>query len=212
MSKVKLVLFDIGNVVIRSTHQITIAIFWELGVRPDKAPLFFHQKAYGEFARGQISGEQFAEATREALEAPWLTDKQILVAHNAHLYMVDDEIVAIIDEISAKGHLLGFVTTTNEWQTEQELQLIDLSIRYHCPVVRSHRIRMSKTDAGAWPVILRELRDNLSESGNRLLIDDSKSNNDSAEASGLETHLYHPRPGVGVLKLRADLRDRGILS
>lgn len=206
------VLFDIGNVIIRSTHQITVAILWELGVRPDKAPLFFHQKAYGEFARGRITGAQFAQATRDVLEAPWLTDEHIRAAHDAHLYMVDDDVVSIIDELFESGNLFGFVTTTNEWQTEREIRLINLASHFRCPVVRSHRIGMTKTDPGAWPVIFGELGDDLSNAGERLLVDDSNVNNAAAETAGLVTYLYDPGYNGGRAMLRAKLQEYNLFS
>lgn len=206
MSEVKLVLFDIGNVILRATHQITFAILWDFGARPDKVALFFHQKAYGDFARGRITGEQFAQATREVLEAPWLTDKQIRAAHDAHIYMVDDAVMEVVREIDQNERLLGFVTTTNEWQTEREYQFFDLD-----PVVRSHEIGMSKTDPGAWPVILKELGVDFARASEILLVDDARANLIAAEGAGLKAFSYDPAPTSGGNALRKRLETLKLL-
>ncbi|MDO8581266.1 MAG: hypothetical protein Q7S16_00115 [bacterium] len=206
MDKPEKVLFDIGNVILRATHQITFAILWELGVRPDKVALFFHQKAYGEFALGRITGEQFAQATREVLEAPWLTDKQIRAAHDAHIYMVDDAVMEVIRELDHKKRLLGFVTTTNEWQTEREHQFLDLG-----SVVRSHEIGMTKTSVNAWIMILQQFKMSMDQAPSILLVDDASANNAFAETVGLATYQYDPRPIIGVEKLIAELRERQLL-
>lgn len=213
MSKIQLVLFDVGNVIVRATHKITEAIFWELGVRPDKVALFFHCKAYGEFARGRITGEEFAQAVREALEALYLTNKQIHTAHDAHIYMVDAAVVEMLEQIDVEQIPLGFVTTTNLWQTARERQLINLADAFG-PVVRSHDFGMTKTDEGVWPVILRALHWQDRDPSTILLVDDAPANIATAQKQlpGIEVHLYDPTPVVSVAKLREDLTRRGLLK
>jgi len=242
VSKIQFTLFDVGNVILRATHAITYAILWELGVRPDKAALFFHSKAYADFARGKITGEQFAQAVREACEAPHLTDEQIRAAHDAHIYMVDGAVMMILNELRDRERALGFVTTTNEWQTAREESMCKLQTDFG-HVVRSHVVGVAKTDPDAWPVIFAGFRPYVEEwnylsrdrrgQGNvpnvyvnfrayrRLLercqlqsilfVDDASANCDAARRAGLQTHQYDPTPGVGVKKLRAALRERGLL-
>lgn len=210
MSQIKLVLFDVGNVIVRATHKITEAILLELGVHPDKAVLFFHSPAYGQFACDKITGEQFAQTVREALEAPYLNDAQIRAVHDAHIYMVDEAVVAVIEELKARGVSLAFVTTTNVWQTEREKQLVDLAGRFG-PVVLSHEIGKTKTDAGAWSVILALLNWQDRAPFTILLVDDARANCEAASRADLQVHQYDPTPVVGMKELREDLTRRGLL-
>lgn len=204
------VLFDIGNVILRSTHQITFAAFWDLGVRPDMAARFFHGQHYGDFARDRIDGASFAARTRDALEAPHLTDDEIRAAHNAHIYAEDTHVTQLLDEIRKRHVPIGFVTTTNIWQTERELEIVSLA-EHLGPVVRSFEIRMTKTDEGAWPVILHALEWQDRDPATILLVDDAKGNCDAAARAGLRIHQYDPTPVLGVENLRTALREHGVL-
>lgn len=213
MPQIKLVLFDVGNVILRATHKITEAILWDLGVRPDRVALFFHGPAYGAFARGKITDEQFAQAVCETLEASQLTDAQIRAAHDAHIYMVDEAVMNVIYEIIKSRRVsLAFVTTTNVWQTAREMIFINL--RGLGMVVRSHDIGMTKTDEGAWPVILKALNQNDRDPCAILFVDDAPANIAAAQAQlpGIQTHLYDPTPVMGVAKLREDLKRRGLFQ
>lgn len=209
MTIIKLVLFDVGNVIVRATHKITEAILWDLGVRPDKVALFFHNPAYGQFARGNITGEQFACEMRDVLDAPYLTDEQIRAAHDAHIYMMDEAVMGVLIEIKEEDVLLAFVTTTNEWQTGREKQFINLAGLG--PVVRSHEIGMTKTDKGAWKAILGQLKYGMEDAPNILLVDDARANCDTAARAHLQTYMYDPTPVVGAAKLREELQRRGAL-
>jgi len=175
-------------------------------VRPDKWALFFHQSAYGQFARGRITGEQFATSVREAVEAPYLTDALVRAAHDAHIYAVDAEVLAVLESLKGQGVPLAFVTTANAWQTARERELIDLAGRYG-PVVRSHEIRMTKTDPGVWSTILAGLGWQDRDPATILLVDDAVANCASARGAGLRVHQYNPTPVVGVEELRIVLRE-----
>lgn len=207
---IKHVLWDVGNVVVWATHDVTFAVLRELGVRSDKAKQFFSLGVYGEFARGKISGAEFAGAVRFALEAPHLTDGQIRAAHDAHIYMVDEGMVRLLEEIRLRGVRQGFVTTTNVWQTERERELVHLAENYG-PVVRSHEMQMSKTDTGAWPRVLLELGLGELASSGILFIDDGVSNIAAAREAGLTTLFYDPTPVLGVQELRRRLVELGLL-
>lgn len=147
---------------------------------------------------------------REALEAPHFTDAQIRAAHDAHIYAVDEAVVAVLEALKSRGVPLAFATTANLWQTERERQLVDLAGQFGL-VVRSHDIGMTKTDEGAWPVILKALNWHDREPSTILLVDDARFNCEAAQRAGLQTHQYDPTPVVGVAKLREDLKRRGLL-
>lgn len=184
------VIFDVGNVIVRATHQITYAILDDLGVRPDKRPFFFHNPAYGKFARGQITGEEFAQEVSRLLEVD-LTVDQIRRAHDHHMYGLDHRVMKILDNLVANGMPLAFATTTNEWQTEREKELtvrdyeLD-ELELYGPVARSHIMGVTKTDLGAWPKILNVLGIQQTEAGSTLFVDDATMNCQAAEAAGIQ--------------------------
>ncbi|MDO8598974.1 MAG: HAD-IA family hydrolase [bacterium] len=210
-TSIQLVLFDVGNVIVRATHAITFAILAELGVRPDKWALFFHGKHYSDFARGKITGAEFAQAVREVLEAPNLTDDFIRIAHDAHIYAVDPDAVAVLGALKAADVPLAFVTTTNEWQTARELEFIRLSEQFG-PVVRSHEIGMTKTDPDAWSAILRTIGWQECDPSTILLVDDSAANCKAARSEGISVHQYDPTPVNGVTTFRYALSECGLLT
>ncbi|MBI4143015.1 hypothetical protein HY480_04020 [Candidatus Uhrbacteria bacterium] len=207
----QLVLFDIGNVILRATHAITYAILAELGVRPDQCALFFHGKHYGDFARGKITGHDFARDVCRVLEVPESADALIRTAHDAHIYAVDEAVLDVLHALHGRNVPLAFVTTTNAWQTERERALIDLAGQFG-PVVRSHEIGMTKTDRDAWPMILKELGWQDRDPSSILLVDDSKSNCRAAMGSvGLDYHQYDPTLVKGISALGHALVERGLL-
>lgn len=207
------ILFDVGNVILRSTHAITHAILWELGVRPNKAALFFQGPHYAGFARGQISDATFADAVRHALEAPHLTDRDIRKAHDAHIYMVDIRIASILEHLHHDSDCpIAFATTTNEWQTARERELIDLAGRFG-PVFRSHEVGCTKTDPDAWGIILEKVGWAHRDPATILLVDDSRESCSAAHKAGLGFHVYDPSPHRdGPAELRNLLQACGALS
>lgn len=211
MSTIKLVLFDIGNVILRSTHQITFAVLWELGVRPDFAPLFFHSQPYRDFARGKITGMEFTERVGRLLEASWLTQNQIRTAHDAHIYMLDVDVMQIMDELFRERFPVGFVTTTNEWQTARERTFVELQAIG--PVARSHEMGVTKTDPGAWPLILERFAVLAPTNPSSILfVDDAPANIVAASDAGLATHHFNANLQDGARELREALKAHDVLQ
>lgn len=207
--EVKFVWFDVGNVIVRASHEITHAILRDLGVAPDRASLFFSCQAYREFSRGAIDIEQFTKAMEKLLKCNLSMD-ELRAAHDAHIYMVDKDVREIIVTLYNRHIPICFVTNTNMWQTTRvENELIGLTS--FGSVYRSHEFGKLKTDAGFWDnllVVKRVQRDLVSSI---LFIDDDRNNLAWAKAAGLQTYLYDPTYGKGAKKLRAMLKRRGLL-
>ncbi|MBI2552375.1 HAD hydrolase-like protein [Candidatus Uhrbacteria bacterium] len=205
-------LFDVGNVIVRATHAITWAILEDYGIPPDVAVQFFRNEDYADFARGKLTGTEFANRLGSRhLKNSWLGYIELRAAHDAHIYIVDDVVVNLLDGLKMVKVPLAFVTTTNKWQTMREMQLIELEKRFG-QVVRSHDIGKTKTDEGAWPVILKALHWQDKDPSAILLVDDALANCEAARRAGLQTHQYDPTPVVGVQKLRAALREHGLFK
>jgi hypothetical protein len=71
---------------------------------------------------------------------------------------------------------------------------------------------MTKTDPGAWPVILRESGWQDHDPSSILLVDDAAANCETARRDGLVIHQYDPMPVIGVTKLRRALVEHGFLT
>lgn len=210
MSQIKFVLFDVGNVVVRATHEITYAILRDYGIAPEAAQRFYQNKDYADFARGKITSSEFVDRLMgEHLQNKFLGYHELCIAHDAHIYAVDPLVVEVLKELKALRVLLGFVTNTNKWQTLRELQLINLEKEF-ARVVRSHDIGMIKTDEGAWPAILKKFGCQNEDPSTILLVDDSVVNCEAASRAGLQVHQYDPTLAVGVTKLRAALLNYGL--
>ena len=120
-----ILLFDVGNVIIEADHEITYRKLQDYGIPREKAHLFFKNNEYFDFGRGKINGRGFYEAIIEKYLGFPLDYQQVKDAHDSHLHGFDQIVVALLERLPKIQ--LAFATNTNEWQTERERQLIDLS-------------------------------------------------------------------------------------
>lgn len=175
-----ILLFDVGNVIVKADHEITHRRLQAYGVPSENAGLFFKNEEYSDFGRGKINGEDFYRALiGKYLRFP-LDYRQVKNAHDEHLCGLDEAVVAILDRLPKNR--LAFATNTNEWQTEREKQLIDLGL-YSNRIFRSNDIRMLKTDDAYFPHIVDKLQ---VEAGKIILVDDNPENASKAKKYGLQ--------------------------
>lgn len=199
---IKLVLFDVGNVVIRATHAITWAILEDWGLAPEVARRFFANEDYADFARGRLDGNQFAQRLMEVhLRIDFPSYLELRVAHDAHMYDVDRGTIGVLDSLRAREISLAFATDTNPWQTLREAQLVDL--RKYGRVFRSHDLGALKADGGVFERILAELGE---EPSRVLFVDDSPEKVERAAALGMVTHRF-----TSAATLRQELTRFGLL-
>ncbi|MDP3771741.1 MAG: hypothetical protein Q8R16_05560, partial [bacterium] len=123
-------------------------------------------------------------------------------AHDAHLYDVDAETVAILNALRSRGVPLAFATDTNEWQTARERELIDLTP--YGRVFRSHELGALKADGGVFEHIVSELD---VEPQHILFIDDSPEKVVCAATLGMVTHRF-----TTARALQGTLTEYGLLS
>ncbi len=199
MTTKQILLFDIGNVVIEADHEITHGLFVGYGVPEEKAVLFFRNKEYIAFARGDLTEREFYEATLKHLNHQ-LSYEQVREAHDAHLIRVDKGVVDILDKVPRRK--LAIATNTNAWQTAREKQLIDIT-KYSDHVFRSDEMHMLKGDKECFPYIAEKLG---VERNNVVLIDDSSRNTEKAQEQGLRAILY-----TGAEQLSEEMQSRGFI-
>jgi FMN phosphatase YigB (HAD superfamily) len=138
----KVLLFDIGGVVVKFNHEITFSYLQNLGVPRKKAELFFRCPEYADFCRGKISSREFYEALMGYFNTPGITYEQVKDASFLHAYAVIPETLELIDKLSKKYRIV-ITTDTNDWQTARQQQLVDLS-RFR--FFRSDEMGVLKTD------------------------------------------------------------------
>ncbi len=177
---IRLVLLDVGNVIVLAMHDITTAALVRHHIRPDLAKRFFANEAYAEFARGRLSPEEFYEFQRMNLQTQLPYDA-IVATHDEHMYGVDREVLDVISRLATE---LAFATDTNPWQTARERRLVRLDYFRPERIFRSNELGALKRDPGTFDRIVRELDRDPNEI---LFVDDSPEKVEQAQLLGLKT-------------------------
>ncbi|MEK6983954.1 MAG: HAD hydrolase-like protein [Nanoarchaeota archaeon] len=196
-----ILLFDVGNVIVKADHEITYRKLQDYGVPGDISRLFFKNAEYYDFGRGKIDGMGFYRAVIEKYLGIPLEYQQVKDAHDSHLHEIDRAVVSILERIPKSQ--LAFATNTNDWQTEKERRLIDLTL-YSDKIFRSNETHMLKTDNACFPHIVSQLH---VESGQIILVDDNLENILKAREHGLKTIQFS-----NAGQLLRELERRGIIS
>jgi glucose-1-phosphatase len=184
MKKPTVVLFDVGNVIIQADHAVTHDLLESLGVAPYNARYFYESEEYGAFSRGHLTARQFHQRLVTTYFHVPLSYHELERTHHQHIFCVDPGVVEVLNELTSVR--LGFLTDTNEWQTDRERELIRLE-NYGSDIFRSHEMSMLKVDPGTFPRVVAELGAEASEV---LLIDDSPEKIAKAKVYGLQTLLF----------------------
>ena len=195
-----IVIFDVGNVVIKADHSITHQILVDYGVPQNRAKTFFENYEYKEFGRGNLDEETFYRVLIGKYLKFQLPYESIVKAHDKHLYGVDKGVVGLLSKLP-RGNL-AFSTNTNVWQTRREQELIDLR-KYSPRIFRSHEIHLLKTDNGCFQYLVSQLKTSPSDT---LFVDDKLENTLEAQKHGLQTHHFK-----SVGQLAAELKRRNLV-
>lgn len=193
----KVVMWDIGNVLVRAFHERTVHRLVELGVGTCAAKKFFSDRSYADFARGQINGPVFHDLQVNEVLCADLSIYYLRQAHDCHIVEAIPEALDLVARCNVR---VAFATSTNPWQNYRVDQLIgDLSRFNPIYAFRSCEAGMLKTDPGCWNYIAPYVtigggRAILNEEV--LLIDDSADNRAAAETVGFQTYAYTPNDGA----------------
>jgi len=194
------IVFDIGHVVVKADHELTINALRQKGVREELAKNFFFHDSYIAYARGEKSSEEYA-ADMIAYFGSGLRVDDLLHCHDIRIYEVDTAVMGLIGELYATHGAVHFLTNTNPWQTDRvENQLIPHLSQYGM-ILRSHELRKLKADPGCFD----DAASILGAKG--ILIDDSSKNVEVARASGWGGILYESPD-----QLLQELRSKHLLS
>lgn len=189
---IKLVLWDIGNVIIDSHHSVTIARLVGMDVPYMRARKFFKHSSYRDFARGTIDSAEFHRQQCEQLGGN-IPISIMRATHDSHMFGVDLEVLEIVRAVKLP---IAWATATNPWQTPRQQQLVDLQgmfpdSRWFC----SNQTGKLKTDPGAFSEIVAALGLAPDEI---LFVDDNAGNCAAASATGLVTVQYTNASQLGA--------------
>lgn len=185
---IKLVLCDIGNVLMLADHRRTIESFEIQGVPPKKAKAYFSRPDYASLGKGQIDWQEYCDNLKKEWEFA-LDNSEILHNHSSHIYAIDRGMKYLLCRLSDRIPF-AFITNTcfPEWQRYRQLEPLFESV---WAAWRSDIFGNHKADEG---VFSRIVSDWVPEKlGIKVLpeeilfIDDSRAN---CEAAVKETGMY----------------------
>jgi len=123
MSKIKVVLFDIGNVLMLAAHQRTIEDYiLRHGIPRDLAEGYFQRPDYAETGKGRLEWHDYCERLRMEWRVS-ISDDEINSIDASHIYAVDLGALSLVEVLMAKMPV-GFVTNTciPEWERYVQLE------------------------------------------------------------------------------------------
>lgn len=193
MKNINTLLFDIGNVFIFADHDITYKhLIEKYKVSKKSASRFYEINEYIAFSEGEITGDEFAEAVRNAINNPKLTTKQIRYSHDIHLVEPIEEAISVLNALyQGRKYQLAFITNTNVWQNEKIDKLFDFS-RYSDIIIRSNEEGITKRNPKIFKKVLHKIG-----AKNVLFIDDSLDNIKTANSVGIQSlHVAKNTPNL----------------
>lgn len=189
-SQIKLIIFDLGNVMIPINMAATASAFAQLGV-PNIQKYVNQSHSMGgfftDFEQGLISPTVFCDKLREMTNLP-LTNEQITQAWNAMIGSFPEENVRLVEQLK-QTHTVVLLSNTNKLHFDAFDHLApgypSLSALFH-KTYYSHELHLSKPNPEIFQFVLR---DNNVDAPNAAFYDDSPANIAAATALGIQSFL-----------------------
>jgi HAD superfamily hydrolase (TIGR01509 family) len=186
----KIILFDLGGVLINLDYQATISAFEKLGItnfdelytQADQESLF------DDLETGKVSSMHFINRLLDKLPAG-ITANQVVHSWNAMILNFPLERLKLVERLS-KNHTLYLLSNTNGIHMEKvrrELQKVSRKPLedYFREVYLSHEIGCRKPHSETFKAVL----DKMEVTADKVLfIDDSAQHIEGASAIGIESH------------------------
>ena len=198
ISKIKNIIFDLGNVVIDIDPQLTyeaIAALSPSFSAPEIEESIKENKLWHNYEKGLISDAEFRDLLRQHFELE-ATDKEIDDAFNALLLDIDPDRIDLIERLSTKFRIFVLSNTSAIHMVEFENILARCTERssiwplFEKPYF-SFDMGLLKPDPQIYKTVLQEAGLVASET---LFIDDLKPNIDAASQLEINTiHLQRPQ-------------------
>lgn len=191
MINAKVLIFDLGGVLIRLDYKRTIRAFEQLGI--DHFEVLYNQAAqtdvFDRYETGKISSMQFINTLLSYLPKG-TTANQVVHAWNAMILDVPKERIQLLEQLS-HTHTLFLLSNTNdlhmplvrrEWGKTSTAPMEDFFKRMYL----SYTLGMRKPDVGTF---LHVCNENGVDPSTALFIDDSIQHIEGARKAGLQ--VYH---------------------
>ena len=190
----KIIIFDLGGVIINLKKQNCIDAFKALGYNSVDTMLSEYRQD-GEFLaleEGRVSPEEWRDIVRKSIPSP-VTDAQIDAAFNAFLVDIPVEKLRMLRTLKSK-YRIAMLSNTNKVMFESKIpelfKIEGLTIEdYFDDFFLSYKMGMSKPS----PEIFIKVAEQLGiEPNEALFIDDSQANVDAASKLGFQTMCVEP--------------------
>jgi glucose-1-phosphatase len=199
MSDIRVLLFDLGGVLLRLNNQIDI-----FGLPMDSDEFltrWIHSPAVREFERGAIDAESFAKAIVVESDLPysWHEFLRRFEAWPDRLYPGTRE---MLDSIPLR-YQRALLSNTNAIHWHRDGIADELAGRFNC-VFLSYLTGQLKPDREAFQLVQDELN---CEAGEIAFFDDNPANTEAAKKWGCQSFLTS-----GMKELRSSLEILGVLT
>lgn len=214
MAEIKVVLFDIGNVLMLADHRRTIEKFVYYGVPRELVETYFDRPDYRKVAQGIITWNQFEDRLREEWSSKTFNlYHNIYLIHSKHIYAIDSEVRDLINDISETGIKIAFITDTCYCE-HMRYQYLQPSFRkpFAPAIWCSYEEKCLKADPGTFlDIVNRWIPEKLKIEvlpHEVFFVDDSVVNCQAAKDIGIQVFQYTKfQPWL----LRNELRARNLL-
>ena len=189
MKKCKVIIFDLGAVILNINYENTIDEFTKLGVK--NAETFYSKKVqtelFNKIETGKISNNEFLKALQKETKNAKI--KQVKIAWNAMLLDLPKERLQLIKKLK-NNHTIYLLSNTNsihinafkeELGNKKWLEFCELFDKMYL----SHELGLRKPDAKIFEYILNEQK---LKAEDVFFIDDSPQHIASAKKLGINCH------------------------
>lgn len=190
ISDTKLIIFDLGNVMININMEATIKAFNTLGIQDvEKYVTQSHSVGgfFTDFEQGLISPEEFCNHVRQ-MSGVQVSNDDIRNAWNAMIGDFPHENILLVEQLRKK-HEVVLLSNTNQIHLEYFDGLAngyDSLSQLFDKVWYSHQMHMSKPNRNIYETVLTSHGYKAEEA---VFFDDNQSNVDGAKAVGIASYL-----------------------
>lgn len=149
----RILLFDVGNVLVKSDRVLTFKELERLGVTAENAANIYDNEDFKAFCKGDLSAEEFLELASEKHLKKQVSLNDLKKAHVKHLTGLVPGAKELLDELKRRGVRLGFFTNTNEWQNDYVDEVLNPNA-YSKIVFKSNELRCRKPDSVCFEKII----------------------------------------------------------
>jgi len=200
MKNIKVIIFDLGAVLLNINYQLTLIEFAKLGVR--NADSFYSKEVqtnlFNEIETGKISADRFLKSLQKETENA--STDEVRNAWNSMLLDLPKERIELLKKLKQDFpiYLLSNTNSIHISEFRKKLGKTKYQEFYNLfdKVYYSHKIGFRKPDKKAFQIILEE--NNLNPK-NVLFIDDSPQHIEGAKKLGIKTHHLLDNESVTAL-------------